>query len=75
MSKGGGAVAVLPVLATPPYLDRLRVRGVGGVSGGAGDSRALCPGPTSLFMALCDGAHQPWSGWAPPIRARIQGPN
>ena len=31
--------------------------------------------PTYLLWCCATGAHQPWSGWAPPIRARIQVPN
>ena len=32
------------------------------------------PAPTILFIALCDGAHQPCRV-GPPIRARDQGPS
>nr|BAD22125.1 hypothetical protein [Oryza sativa Japonica Group] len=56
-------------------LDRL---GFMGWSGGDGDEpRSLCryavPSSTPLYMAQCDGAHQPL-GWAPPIRARVKAP-
>jgi hypothetical protein len=44
-----------------------------------GTSCAAClvpraPAPTFLFIALCDGGPPTISGWAPPIRAREQGP-
>ena len=32
------------------------------------------PAPTSVYIARVTGAHQPWFGWAPPIRARVRGP-
>ena len=35
-------------------------------------SRALAP--TSVYIARVTGAHQPWFGCAPPIRARVRGP-
>ena len=30
---------------------------------------------TSVYIARVTGAHQPWFGWAPPIRARVKGPS
>ena len=53
-AKGGGAVVALASggASRPPHLDRLRVRGLGGVSAGAGDSRALCTSPHLLFYGV-----------------------
>ena len=42
-----------------PLYDQLGFRTIGGVLGGSSEPRARRPGPHLLFMALCDGAHQP----------------
>jgi hypothetical protein len=60
---------VLPV-AHNATLDRIRECRWG--VGGYGEPRTECPGPHLLFIALRDEAHQPWFGWAPPIRARVR---
>jgi hypothetical protein len=39
-----------------------------------GEPRYSSPGPHLLFIALCDGGPPTILGWAPPIRAREQGP-
>ena len=64
------AAAELPVgLAQNPRSDWC----VGGVVV-HGQPLNPCPGTPPLYIALATGAHQPWFGWAPPIRARVRGP-
>jgi hypothetical protein len=48
-------------------------RVVGRESGSAGESPTACRDSHPLYIALCDGAHQPWIGWAPPTsRVKIE---
>jgi hypothetical protein len=49
----------LPVAGSAPLFDRVRVRMLVGVIGGAVNLVPRAPAPTFLFIALCDGAHQP----------------
>jgi hypothetical protein len=61
------AAAELPAAPVPPRV------GLGFVGRGVqrrGEPRTASRDPHPLFIALCDGAHQPWIGWAPLTRAR-----
>ena len=69
MDRDGGG-GVLPMSAALT-LDRKGVS-VGIVAAINLVSRALAP--TSVYIARVTGAHQPWFGWTPPIRARVRGP-
>ena len=62
-------MVALPAAAAP-LSDRVRVLRWGTVAAANLVSRAA--GPHLPFMGLCDGAHQPSMGWAPPIRARVK---
>ena len=63
----------LPV-APALSLDRLGFRAVEEGFGATVNFVMRAPVPPHLiYMALCNRAHQPSKGWAPPIRALIKG--
>ena len=65
---------VLPVACSTP-LNRSRVGIEVGHLAAQGNLVLCVPAPTSLLWCCAMGGHQPWSGWAPPIRTWIQVPN
>jgi hypothetical protein len=70
MAMGGGEVMGMWWRRCFPWLSA-SPRSVG-VSVGreqCDEPRIVCPAPTSLYSAAT-GAHQPYFGWTPPIRAR-----
>ena len=67
VGRGVEAAVAVPVAGSVPSLDRIRVWDVGGVSGGSGECRALCPGPHLLYMALRDDG--------PPTMIRLSTPD
>ena len=71
--EGGEGTVVSAVL---PVGTALGPRSVGVLVGGCGTkvNLVLCAGqPHTSLYAQATGAHQPWFGWAPPIRALDHG--
>jgi hypothetical protein len=69
-SRRKASAAVVAELPVAPLLPRVGLGFVGWGVWRRGESRTASRGPHPLFIALCDGAHQPWIGWAPPTKAR-----
>ena len=66
-------VVALPAAGSTLSLDRVRDGMEVGRLATQGNLVPCALARTSLLWYCATGAHQPWSGWAPPIRARIQG--
>jgi hypothetical protein len=69
-SRRKASAAAVAELPAAPVLPRVGLGFVGWGVWRRGEPRTASRGPHPLFIALCDGAHQPWIGWAPPTRTR-----